>query len=160
MSRNLLEEIFQKFPNRQREDLIPLLHELHDENGFLSVEIISRVSQYLSISVNKIYGVATFYDNFRFTPPGRYHIRLCNGTACKVAGAAPLIQELEKRLKSSFEKHDGHGMFSMEIVSCLGACGLAPIIEINGEFYTGMTVAKLQLLLNHLQTKEQASHET
>lgn len=160
MSEKLLEEIFQKFPNRHREDLIPLLHELQDENGFISTEIISRVSQYLSISVNKIYGVATFYDNFRFTPPGKYHIRLCNGTACKVAGATPLIQELEKRLKSSFEKHDGQGMFSMEIVSCLGACGLAPIIEINGEFYTGMTVAKLQLLLNHLQTKEQASHET
>ncbi|HSV87075.1 MAG TPA: NAD(P)H-dependent oxidoreductase subunit E [Bacteroidales bacterium] len=154
------EEILQKFPNRQPEDLIQLLHEIQDEHGYLSAEAIGVVSRFLDISVNKIYGVATFYDNFRFAPVGKYHIRICNGTACKVSGSTMLIRELEKQLGISSEQPEDSSLFTLEIVSCLGACGLAPIIEVNGEFYTEMTIQKLQLLLHHLQTKDQALYET
>jgi len=159
VANKILEAILQKFPNRHREDLIPLLHEIQDEMGYLSPEAIAVVSQYLTISANKIYGVATFYDNFRFEPVGRYHVRVCNGTACKVAGSSLLIQELQKQLKIVSGQTDQQGLFSLEVVSCLGACGLAPIIEINGTFYTGMNPARLQSVLHQLQAKEQATNE-
>ncbi len=155
-----IEPILEKFPNKQREDLIPLLQKIQDEFGFLSEEIITRVGAYLSISVNKIYGVATFYDNFRFGPVGRYHIRLCQGTACHVAGSTTLLQELEKQLKIKSGETDKEGLFSLEVVSCVGACGLAPLIEINGEYFTGLTLSKLTDILNSIREKDQTVYES
>jgi len=155
-----IESILEKFPNKQREDLIPLLQKIQDEFGFLSEEIITRVGAYLSISVNKIYGVATFYDNFRFGPVGRYHIRLCHGTACHVAGSSTLLQELEKQLKIKSGETDKEGLFSLEVVSCVGACGLAPLIEINGEYFTGLTLAKLNEVLDSKRAKDQTVYES
>jgi NADH:ubiquinone oxidoreductase subunit E len=155
-----IEPILDRFPNKQREDLIPLLQKIQDEFGFLSEEIITRVGTYLSISVNKIYGVATFYDNFRFGPVGRYHIRLCHGTACHVAGSTTLLQELEKQLKIKSGETDKTGLFSLEVVSCVGACGLAPLIEINGEYFTGLTLPKLKDVLNSIRAKDQTIYES
>ncbi|MBW6499561.1 MAG: NAD(P)H-dependent oxidoreductase subunit E [Bacteroidales bacterium] len=155
-----IELILEKFPNKQREDLIPLLQKIQDEFGFLSEEIITRVGAYLSISVNKIYGVATFYDNFRFGPVARYHIRLCHGTACHVAGSSTLLQELEKQLKIRSGETDKEGLFSLEVVSCVGACGLAPLIEINGEYFTGLTLAKLNEVLDSIRAKDQTLYES
>jgi NADH:ubiquinone oxidoreductase subunit E len=155
-----IEPILDRFPNKQREDLIPLLQKIQDEFGFLSEEIITRVGAYLSISVNKIYGVATFYDNFRFGPVGRYHIRLCHGTACHVAGSTTLLQELEKQLKIKSGETDKAGLFSLEVVSCVGACGLAPLIEINGEYFTGLTLPKLKDVLNSIRAKDQTIYES
>lgn len=155
-----IEPILERFPNKQREDLIPLLQKIQDEFGFLSEEIITRVGAYLSISVNKIYGVATFYDNFRFGPVGRYHIRLCHGTACHVAGSTTLLQELEKQLKLKSGETDKQGLFSLEVVSCVGACGLAPLIEINGEYFTGLTLPKLKDVLHSIRAKDQTIYES
>lgn len=155
-----IESILEKFPNKQREDLIPLLQKIQDEFGFLSEEIITRVGAYLSISVNKIYGVATFYDNFRFGPVGRYHIRLCHGTACHVAGSSTLLQELEKQLKIKSGETDKEGLFSLEVVSCVGACGLAPLIEINGEYFTGLTLARLNEVLDSKRAKDKTLYES
>lgn len=150
-----IESILGKFPNRQREDLIPLLQDIQDEFGYLSEGIINRVGEYLGISVNKIYGVATFYDNFRFGPVGRFHVRLCHGTACHVAGSTTLLQELEKQLKIKSGETDKEGLFSLEVVSCVGACGLAPLIEINGEYHTGLTLNKLNDILKSIRVKDQ-----
>ena len=155
-----IDAILERFPNKQREDLIPLLQEIQDEYGFLSEEIINRVGHYLSISVNKIYGVATFYDNFRFGPTGKYHIRLCHGTACHVAGASTFIQELEKLLKIKHGETDKEGLFSLEVVSCVGACGLAPIIEINGEYFTKLTIDGLIDVIHSFRVKDQDIYES
>ncbi|MEE4177266.1 MAG: NAD(P)H-dependent oxidoreductase subunit E [Bacteroides sp.] len=155
-----IDSILERFPNKQREDLIPMLQEIQDEFGFLSEEIINHVGAYLSISVNKIYGVATFYDNFRFGPTGRFHIRLCHGTACHVAGASTFIQELEKQLKIKSGETDKEGLFSLEVVSCVGACGLAPIIEINGEYFTQLTSEKLNDILQSFRIKDQDIYES
>lgn len=151
-----LESIFQKFPNRQREDLIPLLQVIQDEFGFLSEETIHELGSYLDISVNKIYGVATFYDNFRFGPVGRYHIRLCEGTACHVAGASTILQELERLLKIRNGETDKEGLFSLEVVSCIGACGLAPLIEINQEYHCQVTLEKMKEIILNLRNNQQA----
>ncbi len=150
-------QIFQKFPNRRREDLIPILQSTQDIHGFLSEEIVNAVADYLEISANKIYGVATFYDNFRFGPVGRYHFRLCHGTACHVAGAATLLKELEKLLNVSDRETDKKGLFSLEVVNCVGACGLAPLIEINDQFYTNITLDKLKDLVGSIRDKENST---
>lgn len=148
---NQLQSIFDRFPNRQRDDLIPLLHVIQDQYGYLSEELIIEVGKYLQISVNKIFGVATFYDNFRFGPKGKYHIRLCHGTACHVAGSATILSELEKQLKIKNGETDKSGMFSLEVVSCIGACGLAPLIEINDEYYTALSVNSLRSILDQIR---------
>lgn len=148
MTSNTLQSIFEAFPNCQREDLIPILHAIQDQEGYLSEESIRQVGTFLGISVNKIFGVATFYDNFRFGPRGRYHIRLCHGTACHVAGAGTYLKELEKSLKIKAGQTDKDGLFSLEVVSCIGACGLAPLIAVNDEYHTRLT---LETLINILE---------
>ncbi len=154
-----LTTILNRFPNRLREDLIPLLQQIQDEFGYLSEETIRELGGYLDISVNKIYGVATFYDNFRFGPVGRYHIRLCHGTACHVAGASTILQELERLLKLGNGETDKDGLFSLEVVSCIGACGLAPLIEINEEYHTQITLEKMKEIIRDLRNNDQAIYE-
>ncbi len=149
-----MEHIFEKFPNGRREDLIPILQTVQDEKGFLSEQVIKDVGKYLDISINKIYGVATFYDNFRFGPVGKYHFRLCHGTACHVAGASTLLRELEKLLKVGTGETDQHGLFSLEVVSCVGACGLAPLVEVNDEYYTNISLDSLKELVKSIREKE------
>lgn len=154
-----LQAIFEIFPNRQRDDLIPMLHEIQNHYGFLSQDLILEVAHYLDISVNKIFGVATFYDNFRFGPKGKYHIKLCHGTACHVAGASTVLAELEKRLKIKNGETDKAGLFSLEVVSCIGACGLAPLIEINDEYFTHLTADSLKHIFENIRENLQNSYE-
>lgn len=154
-----LSSIFENFPNKQRDDLIPLMHKIQDQFGFLSEELIIEVGKYLDISVNKIYGVATFYDNFRFGPKGKFHIRLCHGTACHVAGSSHILSELEKQLKISNGETDKIGLFSLEVVSCIGACGLAPLIQINDEYFTQLTPDSLKEILNHFRENHNSIYE-
>ncbi len=150
---NEITVIFEQFPNRRREDLIPILHEVQEIQGYLSEEVIHAVSEYLHISTNKIYGVATFFDNFRFVPVGKYHFRLCHGTACHVSGTGTLLRELEKLLKINNGETDKNGLFSLEVVSCIGACGLAPLIEVNDQYYTNMTLDGLKSLVSSIREK-------
>lgn len=149
-----MEEILKKYPNRQREDLIPLLQAIQDREGYLSEEALTAVSRYLSMSMTKIYGVATFYENFRFASRGRYHIRLCHGTACHVAGASTILAELEKKLKIRAGQTDKEGLFSLEVVHCLGACGLAPIIAINDSYHTGLSLEQMNQIIDTLRENQ------
>ncbi len=152
-----LEDVFEKFPNRRREDMIPVLQAIQDKHGYLSEEMIAAVGTYLRISVNKIFGVATFYDNFRFGPVGKYHIRLCHGTACHVAGGGSLLKELERILKISDGECDKRGLFSLEVVSCIGACGLAPLIEVNDAYHTNLNLQSLKKLIDSLRENENSA---
>lgn len=155
-----LAPILQKFPNRLREDLIPMLQAIQDEFGFLSEDMIRELGAYLTISINKIYGVATFYDNFRFGPVGKYHIRLCHGTACHAAGAGTILQELEKHLKIKDGETDKDGFFSLEVVSCIGACGLAPLIEINEEYHTLLSKDTMKEIFQQYREKENMAYDS
>ncbi len=152
-----IDKVFQKFPNQKREDLIPILQAVQDEFGYLSSEVINEVGRYLGMSENKIYGVATFYDNFRFTSRGRHHFRLCHGTACHVAGASTILKELEKLIKVSEGETGEDGLFSLEVVSCMGACGLAPLIQVNDKFYTNITLDSLKEIVVSIRKKDKAS---
>jgi NADH-quinone oxidoreductase subunit E len=131
-----------------REDLIPLLQEIQDVEGFLSPNAIRGVSRTLRISENEIYGVATFYAQFRFTPPGEHHIQVCMGTACHVKGGAQLLASLRHELGIDVGETTEDQKFDLQKVACLGCCALAPVVKIDEKIYSQMTVLKLRKVMD------------
>lgn len=143
-----IQEVLGRFPDAGRDSLIPLLQEIQKAEGYLSREAVVRVAEHLKIAPSKVYGVATFYNQFRFQPRGKYNIQVCRGTACHVKGSAAVLEALKRNLKTEAGQTTKDGMFSLEIVACIGACGLAPVIAVNGEFHAGMTPDKVVRVLN------------
>ena len=148
-----MQALFQMFPNRNRDDLIPMLQAIQNKVGYLSPEAVSLVGDYLSISENKVYGVATFYDSFRFSPRGYYHFKICNGTACHVCGVNSLLGELSKHLEIEPGQATKDGFFSLEVVSCMGGCAQSPVLEVNGEYHGHLTKDKLLELVRIFRDK-------
>ncbi len=140
--------ILEKYPDAGREALIPLLQDVQEEQGYISREAIKAISKHLGLPTSKIYGVATFYNQFRFEPRGKYHIQICRGTACHVKGSATVLEVLTRELKLEAGHTSRDGMFSLEVVACIGACGLAPVMSINGVFYAGLTPKKVREILD------------
>lgn len=149
-----IKNIFSKYPDAGRENLIPILQDIQTVEGHLSKESVVEVGSFLNIPTSKIFGVATFYNQFRFQPNGKYHVQVCRGTACHVLGSATVLQEIEKQLKIKAGKTTRDGLFSIEVVACIGACGLAPVISINGEFYAKVTAASLSEIIHTYKSKE------
>lgn len=142
-----IESILARYPDASRDALIPLLQEVQESQGYLSREAIQGVGKHLKLPTSKIYGVATFYNQFRFQPNGKYHIQICRGTACHVKGSAAVLEALQQELKLSAGQTSRDGQFSLEVVACIGACGLAPVMSINGVFYAGLTPAKTRKII-------------
>jgi NADH-quinone oxidoreductase subunit E len=149
------EAILETMPNAKRDSLIPILQQIQQKDGFLSRSAVEEVGQHLNIPVSKIFGVATFYNQFKFIAPGKYHIQVCRGTACHVLGSATVLEELEKALKVKAGQTTRDGLFSVEVVACIGACGLAPVISINGEFHAKVTSESLSQILDTYRQKEE-----
>jgi NADH-quinone oxidoreductase subunit E len=147
-------EILDARSDAKRDSLIPILQEIQEREGFLSQEAVSEVGNRLGIPTSKIYGVATFYNQFRFEPKGKYHIQVCRGTACHVLGSATVLDKLEKTLKVKAGQTTREGLFSIEVVACIGACGLAPVISVNGEFYAKVTEQSMEEIIENLKKKE------
>jgi NADH:ubiquinone oxidoreductase subunit E len=126
--------ILAKYPRGHRDCLIPILQDIQEEYGFLSETSVVEVSRHLDLPSSKIFGLATFYNQFRFEPKGKYHIRLCNGTACHVNESASVLKELEKKLKIKPGQTTRDGMFSLELIACMGACHLSPMIQVNDKY--------------------------
>lgn len=150
-----ISSIFNRYPEAGRENLIPILQEIQAAEGHLSKESIVEVGSYLNIPSSNIYGVATFYNQFRFQPNGKYHIQVCRGTACHVLGSSTVLQEIEKQLKIKAGNTTRDGLFSVEVVACIGACGLAPVISVNGEFHAKVNSATLAEILDTYKNKEE-----
>ncbi|HPF01170.1 MAG TPA: NADH-quinone oxidoreductase subunit NuoE [Bacteroidales bacterium] len=149
-----IDKILANYENCGRDSLIPLLQEIQEKEGYLSEEAIVKTGNKLKVPTSKIYGVATFYNQFRFEPVGRYHIQVCRGTACHVLGSATVLQELESILKIKAGQTTRDGLFSIEVVACIGACGLAPVICINGEFFAKVTTEKIKEIIETYRAKE------
>ena len=149
-----IDQILQEFEGAKVDSLIPILQNIQDADGFLSENAIVKVGKTLNIATSKIYGVATFYNQFRFQPNGKYHIMVCRGTACHVLGSSTVLKELEKTLKIKAGQTTRDKLFSIEVVACIGACGLAPVININGEFFAKVTVDSLNEIIENFRTKE------
>ena len=142
-----IEEALAEYPNAGRDSLIPILQDVQERLGYLSREAIARIGEHLGLPASKIFGVATFYNQFRFQPLGRYHIQLCRGTACHVKGSLSLLDAIRQELKIEPGQTSKDGLFSLEVVACIGACGLAPVMCINGEFHAAMTTQRVRMLL-------------
>jgi NADH-quinone oxidoreductase subunit E len=143
-----IETILRKHPAARRDSLIPILQEVQEAQGYLSREAVIRVSRHLGLPASKIYGVATFYNQFRFAAPGRFHVQLCRGTACHVKGSSALLDAVERMLGASPGQTTRDGLFSLEVVACIGACGLAPVICVNGEFFAAVTAQRARDILD------------
>jgi len=119
--------------------LIPVLQEAQEIYGYLPQEVIKMVAKEMRIPIAEVFGVATFYSQFRFTPTGRNVIRVCTGTACHVRGGLRVLRTLERELKIKAGETTGDGKFTLETVACIGACGLAPVISVNNKVFGNLT---------------------
>ena len=122
----LIEQTLADYPHAQRDALIPILQDVQSRVGFLSREAVVQIGRHLGLPASKIYGVATFYNQFRFQPQGRFHVQVCRGTACHVKGSAAVLDAVRRELKVEPGQTTRDGLFSLEVVACIGACGLSP----------------------------------
>jgi NADH-quinone oxidoreductase subunit E len=132
---------------RERDELIPILQSVQREYGYVAADSVRAVSRYLRITENQIYGVSSFYAQFRFTKPGRHSVRVCLGTACHVRGGATILEVLERTLGITCGETTPDRRFDLERVACLGCCALSPVVQIDGEIFSRVTVNKLTELL-------------
>ena len=136
---------------------IAILQDIQEEYRYIPKESFQYVADKLGISCAKLYSVATFYENFSLEPKGKYVIKICDGTACHVRKSIPILEHFRKELGLTNEKHTSDdGLFTVETVSCLGACGLAPAIVVNDHVHPTMTVEKAQAIIDELRGEENA----
>ncbi len=150
MATNTLEEVMQDFAGGPA-DLVPVLQRVQEADGFLSAGAMRHIARRLKVSESEVYGVATFYAQFRFNPPGEHNIKVCMGTACHVVGARNFIEVLKADLNLSHGETTPDGKFSLERVACLGCCALAPVVVVNDEVHGRMNRVKFTELLETLK---------
>lgn len=152
----IIQSVLSRYPDATSDQLITLLQEVQDACGYLSRDAILSIGRHIDMPASKIYGVATFYNQFRFHPLGRVHIQICRGTACHVKGSKAVQEAIEKSLgvQPGVATHDG--VFSYETLACIGACGLAPAIMVNGELRAKVTPESIPALLKEYREKVEA----
>ncbi len=151
---SILDKAIEQFGNEEK-SLIAILQTAQEHYRYLPKEIFPYLSKKLSLSEAKIFGVATFYENFSLEQKGKYIIKVCDGTACHVRHSIPILEALRKELGLSEKKKTTDDMlFTVETVACLGACSSAPAITLNGEIYPTMTPESAIALLNSIKEKE------
>jgi len=126
----------------ERSDLITILQEVQAKLGYLPEEAMKAVAQYVGVPESQVYGVATFYSQFRLNPGGKNTVRVCQGTACHVQGASPILKAIEEELGIGPGGTSPDGLFTLETVACLGACALAPNITVGDEMHGHLTPEK------------------
>lgn len=136
------------------DELIPLLQKAQAHYGYLSDELMSKVALFLKIPASRVYAVATFYAQFRFSPIGKTHIVVCRGTACHVKGAKGITREIENVLGIKEGQTTTDGKYSLETVACIGACGLAPTVLINNKTYGRMSIKKITKVLEDIRAQK------
>ena len=136
--------------------LITILQDIQDSYNYLPREILEHTAKRMNIPIAKIYSVATFYENFSLVAKGKYIIKICNGTACHVRKSIPILNKVRELLNVNDENPTtADGLFTVETVSCLGACGLAPVMTINDKVYPSMTPETAVELIKPIRAEEQ-----
>jgi len=131
--------------------LIPLLQKTQENFGYLPKEALEEISRYLGVPLSRVYGVATFYAQFRFEPLGKYVIKICHGTACHVNGAVNISQAITEELGIEEGQTTEDSLVTLERVACLGCCSLAPVIMINNKVFGKLTPEKVRKLIKKLR---------
>jgi NADH-quinone oxidoreductase subunit E len=140
---------------RHRSRLIPLLQMAQKELSYLPPEAIRLVAEHLQIPASEVYGVATFYNQFRFTPPGKYPIKVCLGTACHVKGGEIILENFERKLGIKDGETTEDREFSIERVACVGCCALAPVVLVGDSVHGHMMPSKVEGLFVRLQVEKE-----
>jgi len=149
--------IISKYQNDQSK-LIPILQEIQEEYRYLPEEVLTFVATSLKLSPARVFGVATFYSHFALEPKGKYVIRLCDGTACHVKDSTALHDAMHRHLGlKEGEETTKDLLFTLEKVSCLGACGLAPVVVINNDVHGQVTPEMAVKLIDDIKVKEEAN---
>ena len=141
-----LETIFSNYEGK-RENVIPILQKVQEEYTFLPDDLMAEIAKYTRVPASDIYGVATFYAQFRFTPTGENLISVCRGTACHVRGAPRIFEEITDRLSLDGEGTTEDQKYTVETVACVGCCALAPVMTINEEVHGDLTKQKVRKLV-------------
>lgn len=139
----------------QRGNLIPILQRVQNTLAYLPPAAIDMVAAHLGIPVSEVYGVATFYNQFRFNPPGRYPVKVCMGTACHVKGGDIILENFERRLGIREGETTEDREFSIERVACVGCCALAPVALIGEEVHGHMAPSKVEGLFSRIQIQKE-----
>jgi NADH-quinone oxidoreductase subunit E len=145
-----------KHHGKEPSALIPILQEVQEEYRYLPEEILTYIAMAMDLSPATVYGVATFYAQFSLEPKGKYVVRICDGTACHVRGSNPVQEAVRKKVGLKQGKQTTADLrFTVETVSCLGACGLAPVMMINDQIYGQMTAEAVEVILDRLLAEEE-----
>lgn len=141
--------------NNDAGELINILHAAQGIFGYLPREVQEIIAAYLHIPVSRVYGVVTFYSFFTMTPKGKYPISVCLGTACYVRGAERVLEEFQRQLEIKVGETTADGLFSLDCLRCVGACGLAPVVTIGSKVYGRLTPEKVRDILSEYYMLEQ-----
>lgn len=139
----------------KKDDIIPLLQSVQEEYGYLSEDALLDIARVTGVSESKIYGIATFYAQFRFTPIGKNRILVCRGTACHVKGVTEILEQIERELEITDGGTTSDGLFSLETAACIGCCSLAPVLMINEKTYGKVTQKKVKEIIEQYRQEEQ-----
>lgn len=152
-------EILERYEHKQSM-LIPILQAVQEQYRYLPEEVLEFIAASLRIPTARVFGVATFYAHFALKPKGKYLVRVCDGTACHVKDSIPILEKIREVLQlHETQTTTDDLLFTVETVSCLGACGLAPVVVVNDVVHSCMTPAKVEVLLQTMRTKEKGEHE-
>ena len=153
-----LDEVIAKYRG-EAAAIIAILQDVQELIGYIPKQSIAYMAEKLHVSPAKIYGIVTFYAQFRLAPVGRFNLMVCEGTACHVNGAKSLTRAISDELNIAGGETTEDGMFTLERVACVGCCSLAPVIVVDGEAYANMTPAQVRRLIGQLREKEQSAGE-
>ncbi len=152
-------KIFSKYKPEDRTCLIPILQDIQEKYGYLPENELQETADFINLPLSRVYGVATFYNQFRLVPLGENVIRVCRGTACHVKGSANILYALEYTLNIKAGETTRDKKFTIEVVNCIGACSIAPVITINNEYFGRLSVKDIPGLLKKITSKPAASKQ-
>ena len=141
-----LEELLEQFII-EKGSLIGLLQDIHEEYGYLPEEYLRKASKSLNIPLSRFYSLVTFYSTFRLEPIGKHHVCACVGTACHVRGAPLIVDTIERELGIKAGETTADGEYTLDVVNCVGACALGPLVTVDGEFHGKMTQKSIKKLM-------------
>ncbi|MCX6165574.1 MAG: NADH-quinone oxidoreductase subunit NuoE [Ignavibacteriae bacterium] len=147
-------KIFDLYPPKDKSTLIAILQDVQHIYGYLPETALQEVADFIGLPLSRVYGVATFYNQFRLTPLGENVIRVCRGTACHVSNSANILFNLETALNIKAGQTTRDKKFTLETVACIGACSIAPVITVNEDYFGKVAVKEIPSILKKYSTPE------
>ena len=149
-----IEHVLVRYPEADRGFLIPILQEVQEHYGYIAPDVVDEIARYTRVPAGEIYGVASFYSQFRFTEPGKHTVQVCLGTACHVRGSERILGLLEHQLDVKSGETTADGLFSLERAACFGCCALAPVVMVDKDVHGRISSTKAQKLLRQYNGKK------